>query len=127
MHMAKFASRGVRLFLALMAFLRALGNLVHGADLEVEPEPAMTRLHAPDSDDGEEQEPAQQTAKQGVEQRPPPIFQPMRRSPWLWFDDDSGALAQQMAQQVTNRRNNNFLLVVNGAHRQAMNEAVAAT
>jgi hypothetical protein len=65
--------------------------------------------------------------KQLTQIAPPSDFQPMRSDPWPWFDDDSGVLAQQMAQQVNKRLQSNFLIVVNGAHRQAMNEFEAAT
>jgi hypothetical protein len=50
----------------------------------------------------------------------------MPSNPWPWFDDESGALAQRIAQQSTKSLQNSFLLVINGPHRQVMNNAHTA-
>jgi len=113
--------------LVLTVFWRVIGNWSH--EPEFDERPAVASLRAPGSDDRAEETQSRQLAKQGVEQSPPPVFQPMRQDPWPHFEDDSGVTAQLMHQQIRNRLNSSFLLVVNGAHRQAMNdlEAMNAT
>jgi hypothetical protein len=54
---------------------------------------------------------------------PPAVFQPMQHDSWPWFEETDNSW-YHAAQEVV-RRQNNFL--VNGAHRQAMNDFEIAT